>query len=163
MKPTPKSHTQLQPEERLTLASLHRQAYRVRSMAETRQRSPSPISRALRRNSQDSHYGSAVAHRRGRARRLQARPLGKRHPSTGTFDVVRHFLGCRRSPEQTMLTMARVHTKGHPYRVSTETIYRCIYAQPVGERRKELIGQSETGAQQTRPAQQRPGSARPYP
>jgi IS30 family transposase len=62
-----------------------------------------------------------------------------------------------------MLTMARVHTKGHPYRVSTETIYRCIYAQPVGERRKELIGQSETGAQQTRPAQQRPGSARPYP
>ena len=38
-----------------------------------------------------------------------------------------------------MLTMARVHTKGHPYRVSTETIYRCIYAQPVGERRTELI------------------------
>jgi IS30 family transposase len=61
MKPTPKSHTQLQPEERVTLASLHQQAYSVRSMAETRQRSPSPISRALRRNSQDSHYGSAVA------------------------------------------------------------------------------------------------------
>ena len=35
--------------------------------------------------------------------------------------------------------MARVHPQGHPYRVSTETIDRCIYAQPVGERRKELI------------------------
>jgi IS30 family transposase len=139
MKHSSKTYTQLQPEERVTLASLHQQAYSVRSMAETLKRSPSTISRELRRNSQDGHYGSVVAHRRCRARRLQARPLGKLHPSTVTFDVVRHFLGWRWSPEQIALTMARVHPKGHHYRVSTETIYRCIYAQPVGELRKELI------------------------
>jgi IS30 family transposase len=139
MNPTTQSYTQLQPEERVTLASLHQQAYSVRSMAETLKRSPSTISRELRRNSQDGHYGSGVAHRRCQTRRRQARPLGKRHPNTVTFDVVRHFLGWRWSPEQIALTMARVHPKGHPYRVSTETIYRCIYAQPVGELRKELI------------------------
>jgi IS30 family transposase len=64
-------------------------------MAETLKRSPSTISRELRRNSQDGHYGSGVAHRRCQARRRQARPLGKLHPSTVTFDVVRHFLGWR--------------------------------------------------------------------
>lgn len=47
------------------------------------------------------------------------------------------FLGWRWSPEQIALTMARVHPKGYPYRVSTETINRCIYAQPVGEQRKQ--------------------------
>ncbi len=61
-----------------------------------------------------------MAHRHGRERRLQARPLVKRHPSTVTFDVVRHFLGWRWSPEQIALTMARVHPQGHPYRVPSE-------------------------------------------
>ena len=43
------------------------------------------------------------------------------------------------SPEQIALTVVQVHPKGHPYRVSTETIYRCLYAQLVGEPRKKLI------------------------
>ncbi|MCF7969364.1 MAG: helix-turn-helix domain-containing protein [Methylococcaceae bacterium] len=71
MNPTTKSYTQLQPEERVTLASLHQQAYSVRSMAETLKRSPSTISRELRRNSQDGHYGSGVAH--AAVRRVVAR------------------------------------------------------------------------------------------
>jgi len=108
-------------------------------MARVLKRSPSTISRELQRNSQDDHYGSATAQRAWQTRRRQSRPAGKLHPSTVTFDVVRHFLGLRWSPEQIAMTMARVHPKGHSYRVSTETIYRCIYAQPVGELRKELI------------------------
>jgi transposase, IS30 family len=47
MKPTSKSYIQLQPEERVTLASLHQQAYSVRAMAQALQRSPSTISREL--------------------------------------------------------------------------------------------------------------------
>ncbi len=51
---------------------------------------------------------------------------------------MRHFLGERWSPEQIALTLARIFAKGHEHRVSHETIYNCIYAQPVGELKREL-------------------------
>lgn len=47
----------------------------------------------------------------------------------------------RWSPEQISLTLARIYPKGNKLRVSHETIYNCIYAQPVGELRKDLIAQ----------------------
>jgi IS30 family transposase len=37
------------------------------------------------------------------------------------------------------LTLARIYPKGHKSQVSHETIYNCIYAQPVGELRRELV------------------------
>jgi IS30 family transposase len=37
------------------------------------------------------------------------------------------------------MTLACLFPKGHQYRVSHETIYTCIYAQPVGELKRELI------------------------
>jgi IS30 family transposase len=37
------------------------------------------------------------------------------------------------------LTRGETCTKGHELRVSHETIYNCIYAEPVGELRKGLI------------------------
>jgi transposase, IS30 family len=52
---------------------------------------------------------------------------------------MRHFLGQRWSPEQIALTLARIFPKGHEHRVSHETIHNCIYAQPVGEPKRELI------------------------
>lgn len=55
------------------------------------------------------------------------------------FDVVHHFLNERWSPEQIALTLASIYPKGHELRVSTETIYNCIYAQPVGQLKKDLI------------------------
>jgi IS30 family transposase len=45
----------------------------------------------------------------------------------------------RWSPQQIALTLAALYPKGHGYRVSHETIYNCIYAQPVGELKRELI------------------------
>ena len=50
MQSTPRIYQQLQPEERVTLASLAQQKYGVRQMAEVLSRSPSTISRELRRN-----------------------------------------------------------------------------------------------------------------
>jgi IS30 family transposase len=55
------------------------------------------------------------------------------------FGLVQHFLLVRWSPEQIALTLARIYPKGHKSRVSHETIYNCIYAQPVGELRQELV------------------------
>ena len=52
---------------------------------------------------------------------------------------MRHFPGERWSPEQIALTLARIFPKGHEHRVSHETIYNYIYAQPVGELKRELI------------------------
>ena len=50
-----------------------------------------------------------------------------------------HYLRLRWSPEQIALALAHLYPKGHQYRVSHETIYNCIYAQPVGELRRDLI------------------------
>lgn len=61
------------------------------------------------------------------------------HPNAILFDVVQHLLRQRWSPEQIALTLARISPKGHALGVSHETIYNCIYAQLVGELRKDLI------------------------
>jgi IS30 family transposase len=55
------------------------------------------------------------------------------------FGLVQHFLLARWSPEQIALRLARIYPKGHKSRVLHETIYNCIYAQPVGELRLELV------------------------
>jgi IS30 family transposase len=108
-------------------------------MAQVLGRSPSTISRKLRRNAQPAGYASTTARTCAQRRRLQGRPPGKLHRDGILFGLMRHFLGERWSPEQIALTLARIFAKGHEHRVSHETIYNCIYAQPVGELKRELI------------------------
>lgn len=55
-----RSYQQFQPEDRVTLASLRQQGQGVRSIARTLCRSPSSISRELRRNAQGQPYGSLL-------------------------------------------------------------------------------------------------------
>jgi IS30 family transposase len=123
------------------LASLVQQNFGVREMALAMGRSASTISRELRRNAQPAGYASASATARACAkqRRKQGRSPNKLHRGGVLFDVVRHFLRERWSPEQIALTLAHTYPKGHEHRVSHETIYNCIYAQPVGELKRELI------------------------
>jgi IS30 family transposase len=139
MQPPPRTYKQLQPEDRMTLASLKQQNYSVRAIARELGRSASTISRELSRNKVDEHYGSVAAHAASNNRRHQARPARKLDTRSILFGLVRHCLHQRWSPEQIALALARVYPKGHEYRVSHETIYNCIYAQPVGELRKDLI------------------------
>lgn len=54
-------YQQLQSEDRVTLASLAQQKYSVRAMARVLGRSPSTISRELRRNDQPAGYTSTTA------------------------------------------------------------------------------------------------------
>jgi IS30 family transposase len=72
-------YRQLQPEDRVTLASLAQQKYSVRAMAQVLGRSPSTISRKLRRNAQPAGYTSTTTLTCAQRRRLQGRPPGKLH------------------------------------------------------------------------------------
>lgn len=135
----PSHYSQLQPEDRVTIASLKQQNYRVRAIAKQLGRSPATISRELVRNGHPSDYGSALAQRLCLQRRRCGRPAVKLHADSLLWAPVSHLLRLLCSPEQIALTLARWHPQGHEHRVSHETIYNCIYAMPVGELRKELI------------------------
>lgn len=139
MHTSPRRYKQLQPEDRMTIASLKQQNYSIRQIASMLQRSASTVSRELSRNSEQGSYASVSAQQSCRQRRCQSRPARKLHPQSVLFGMVRTLLCSRWSPEQIALTLARLFPKGHELRVSHETIYNCIYAQPVGELRKELI------------------------
>lgn len=52
-------YRQLQPEDRITLASLQQQNYSMRAMARVLQQSPRTISRELLRNADHSGYASS--------------------------------------------------------------------------------------------------------
>lgn len=115
---SPKSYSHLQPEDRVTLASLKQQNYSVRAMARVLGRPASTISRELRRNATGGQYGSAAAQQACLQRRRQARPCAKLQRDTLLFDVVQYLLRQRWSPEQIALTMARIYPKENEYRVS---------------------------------------------
>ena len=138
--PSASSHYhQLQPEDRVTIASLRQQNHSVRAIARQLHRSPATISRELQRNARSCGYGSAHARYLSLQRRRCGRPAIKLHSESILLALVIHLLRLRWSPEQIALTLARLYPTGHEYRVSHETIYNCIYAMPVGELRKELI------------------------
>ena len=146
MQTSPRRYQQLQPEDRVTMASLLQQNHSLREIAAVLKRSPSTISRERHRNGvsvvdtvASSPYASATAQRSCQQRRRAGRPLAKLHTDRPMFEVVRRLLGMRWSPQQIALTLAVLYPKGHGYRVSTETIYNCIYAQPVGELKRELV------------------------
>jgi IS30 family transposase len=143
---TPRRYRQLQPEDRVTMASLLQLNHSLRDIANVLKRSPSTISQEQRRNSDmnvpavvHSPYSSATAQSKCRQRRRAGRPLAKLHTDRPMFEVVRRSLGLCWSPEQIALTLAALYPKGHGYRVSTETTYNCINAQAVGELKRELV------------------------
>ena len=125
MHSNPKSYSQLQPEERMTLASLKQQNYSVRAMARVLGRPASTVSRELRRNSVQGHYASVSAQHLCCQHRRQARPPAKLHIDSTLFGLVQHFLQLRWSPEQIAMKLACIHPKGHERRVSHESIYTC--------------------------------------
>ena len=141
--PSPRSsssYQQLQPEERITIASLIQQRYTVRGIARLLGRSASTISREVERNAGcKESYGSQHAQRQCQQRRLCAKPARKLEQNGILWHLVLYFLRLHWSPQQVALILARLYPKGHELRVSHETIYNCIYALPVGELRKELI------------------------
>jgi transposase, IS30 family len=148
----PKTHTksykQLQPEERISIASFCQQGLNNHQIAQRLHRCPSTISRELKRNRSaqtNEHtrvfaYSSQEAQHQCLIRRKASRKPPKLAKDSLLFDLVKDFLHQRWSPMQIARTLANCYPQpNHIHRVSHQTIYNCIYAMPVGALRKDLI------------------------
>jgi IS30 family transposase len=133
-------YQQLQPEDRMTLASMRQQGCSVRAMARTLRRSASTVSRELRRNTLgELPYASHSAQVAATGRRVAAHPATKLDLQSVAWSVVLTLLDWKWSPQQIAGTLKRVFPDEPERHVSHETIYTAIYAQPRGELRRQLI------------------------
>jgi IS30 family transposase len=135
-----RTYQQLQPEERMTIASMKQQGSSVRAMARTLGRPASTVSRELTRNTCSVvGYASAPAQSLSTSRREVARPCPRLHPQSMSWRVVLTLLEWKWSPQQISGTLKRMWPNDPTRHVSHETIYTAIYAQPRGELRRQLI------------------------
>ncbi len=110
----------------------------IRSIAGLMGRSPSTVSREIRRNGGDDDYRAAEADERAweRARRPKRCQLVK-HPPLRR--VVARKLSINWSPEQIASWLKRAYPKDPSYHVSHETIYRSLFVQARGALKAELM------------------------
>ncbi|CAG4911961.1 IS30 family transposase IS1086 [Paraburkholderia saeva] len=134
-----KQYQQLQPEERLTIASMHLQGSSMRAMARMLGRSPATVSRELARNCRFENYASIPAPALSVARRIAARPPARLDPKGVTWRIVLTLLDWKWSPQQISGTLKRMYPNDSTQQVSHETIYTAIYARPYGELRRQLV------------------------
>ncbi|AVD83155.1 IS30 family transposase [Pseudomonas sp. SWI6] len=135
------SYQELSIEERITIQFGQLQGMSQRAIARLLDRSPSTISRALRRNAPEAgRYSASQAHQHMRHWRLACRPKRKLLPGSQLFDLVVYLLRKCFSPQQIAgkLNAMEFPNIEDAY-VCREPIYNAIYALPVGELRKELI------------------------
>jgi IS30 family transposase len=135
------SYSELSVEERATIQIGHVQGLSQRRIARLTERSPSTISRELRRNREGcGRYSAPATQQQMQSRRQTCRPMRKLLPGSERFELVAHMLRKRLSPEQIAgkLRNMNIPSLRDAY-VCRETIYNAIYALPVGELRKELI------------------------
>jgi IS30 family transposase len=128
-----KQYQQLQPEERLTIASLHLQG------ASMLGRSPATVSRELARNFRFDSYASVPLQALCVARRITGRRPAKLEPQGVTWRIVLTLLDWKWSPQQISGTLRRMYPDDSTQQVSHETIYTAIYARPYGELRRQLV------------------------
>ena len=145
------TYQHLQPEERITLASLKAQGYSIRAIGAFMKRSPSTISRELARNSDAQGYGSKAAQCSYQRRQRTASPAPKLHADGVLWHLVTQMLIWNWSPQQISSTLKAMHPHDPSRQVSHETIYNAIYAYPRGELKKQLIGLLRQGRSLRRP------------
>jgi len=112
--------------------------YSIRSMASALGRSPSTISRELRRNGGRQQYRANQAekaawdraHRPKRCKLVANRALAR---------IVARKLELHWSPDQIAGWLKRTYPDDENYRVSHETIYRSLFIQARGALKKELL------------------------
>ncbi|MFT3664275.1 IS30 family transposase [Piscinibacter sp.] len=133
-------YRQLQPEERMLIASMKLQGASLREISRKLARPASTISREVRRNGDAaSDYASHTAMALHAQRRTAARPAAKLDARGVLWGAVLTMLNWRWSPQQIAATLRRVFPDEPCRHVSHESIYTAIYAHPRGELRRQLI------------------------
>lgn len=110
-----KQYQQLQPEERLTIASMHQQGSSIRAMARMLGRSPATVSRELARNCRFDSYACIPAQALSVARRIAGRPPAKLDPQGVTWRIVLTLLDWKWSPQQISGTLRRMYAQRSPW------------------------------------------------
>jgi len=131
------AYIQLSDWERTKIMVMRAQTCSVRAIARTLQRSPSTISRELRRNGFHGSYSSALAGKRAAARKHIRPRLVWHNPRLHSYIAGRLKQGW--SPQAIAGRLASMFGKESEYCVSHETIYASIYALPRAELRTALI------------------------
>jgi transposase, IS30 family len=142
-------------DERIHVADRLREHASYRVIAKELRRSPSTISREIRRNSHPGtgQYRPHAAQRRADARR----PRPKRRKlaaNRGLRQVVQAYLDKKWSPEQVVRRLRRDFPDRPEMHVAHETIYQALYLQGRGELRRELTRALRTGRTLRRPRRQ---------
>jgi transposase, IS30 family len=143
-------------DERYEIARLHDLGWSVRAIAGRLGRSPSTVSRELRRNRHGptGHYLPEHAHtvawrrqRRPKPSRLAANPV--------LLAAVQKLLDQRCSPEQAAGRLKVLFPDDGSMRVSHEAIYQSLYVYPRGELARELKAHLRSGRGRRKPRGQR--------
>ena len=141
--------------DRIHIADRLREKATIRQIAAELNRSPSTISREIRRNRHhgNGQYRPHAAHSRAQARRPRPKP-GK----IGQNPELRHFiqrhLDIRWSPEQICQALRAQFPDRPEMHVAHETIYQALYVQGRGELRRELARALRTGRVRRKPRRQ---------
>jgi transposase, IS30 family len=133
----------------------------VRQVAARIGRSPSTVSRELRRNAapRTGSYQPELAHVMARDRQARPKP-SKLSQEPRLRAAVQGMLNRRYSPEQASGRLTVDYPGDPAMRISHETIYQSIYIYPRGELRRELRACLRTGRDRRRPRSGRGPEAR---
>lgn len=133
-------YQQLQPIERMRIEIWKAENVSAQEMGRRLGRSPSTITREVKRNACEVQgYRAQDAQWLRSSRRTAAKPKPKLHSEGVLWGVVCELLRWKWSPQEIAATLKRANPHQSHHHVSHETIYTAIYAHPKGELRKELI------------------------
>jgi transposase, IS30 family len=140
--------------EREEIALVRARGETIRAIARRLGRSPSTISRELRRNAdRDGGYRATTAHARAYERASRPKPA-KLQTNLALRQIVQDDLRRRLSPEQIVGRLRRRFPDNPEMWVSTETIYQSLYVQSRGALRRELTRYLRTGRALRKPGRQ---------
>jgi IS30 family transposase len=141
--------------ERIHIADRLREKASVRQIAAELGRSPSTVSREIRRNRLAMPRGGWTYrpfHAQRRAERCRRRPkVGKIGQNPELRDFIQEHLTMRWSPEQICQALRARFPDRPELHVTHETIYQALYVQGRGELRRELTRSLRTGRAMRRP------------
>ena len=152
----------LSEQERVRIADLREAGAGVRAIAEQTGRSPSTISRELRRNRDpgSGRYRPFTAHKLAAQRRARPRP-GKIAGDPVLRRFVAERLEKRWSPEQVSQALRREFPGDAARHVVHETIYQAVYRPELGGLSRELPARVLRTRRRRRRPHRRPGERRP--